>query len=91
MASTLTFEKLTTASGNLWAAKFTSQGACVIEMERKSHGLVAITANLEGMAEVPVTNFQNPYGKNVIFEVDVPEGVEITVKSESEVTKAAML
>lgn len=89
MATTaiLNFEK----TGDVWAAKFTSQGSCVIELERNTQGIVSISANLSGMVEVPVTDFKNGYTPNVIFEVDVPEGVEVTVRSGSEVTQAKML
>lgn len=85
--ATLTFEKV----GDIWAAKFVSDGPCVIEIEREKSSLIAVTANLDGMVEVPVTNFQNGYTPHVIFEVDVPEGVEVTIKSSSEVKLAKML
>lgn len=85
--ATLTFDKV----GDSWVAAFVSQGACVIELERSTNGLVSVGANLSGMATVPVAQFSNPYKADTIFEVDVPEGVEVTIKSMTEVTNAKML
>lgn len=85
--ATLNFEKV----GDVWATKFLSEGSCVIEMERKDKGLVSVLANIDDMEAVVVTNFENPYSANVIFEVDVPEGLEVTVRSATEVTNAKVL
>lgn len=87
MVTTLNFEKV----GDTWMYKFVSEGAVVVEIERNSPSPVAITANLEGMDDVPVASFQNGYEANSIFEIDVPKGVEVTIKSTTEVTAAKML
>lgn len=84
MATTLKFNK----EGDAYVAKFTSEGACVIQLEREKPSLVAVSANLDGMNPVPVASFQNPYTANAIFNVNLPEGVEVTIKSVSEVKNA---
>lgn len=89
--ATLKFEKITTASGDVYAAKFASTGAVVVEIERDKNSLVAVSANLEGMGEVPIDTFDNPYMANAIFEIDLPEGVQVTIKSTTEVKNAKML
>lgn len=88
MTTTLNFTK----SGGTWVTQFASQGACIIELERKAQGTVAISVNIEGMMPipVPVANLANPYDPSVIFAIDIPEGLIITVKSSSEVTNAKM-
>ena len=89
--STLTFEKITTPSGDKWATKFTSQGSCVIEMERTEQSEISVTASIDGLADVPVASFQNPFGANAIFEIDVAEGIDVTIKSTTEVLRARIL
>lgn len=74
-----------------WVATFTSSGNTVIELERKKAGVVAILASIGGLAEVPIAQIQNGYMPNVIFHVNVPSGVAVVVKSETEVLKAHML
>lgn len=85
--ATLKFEKI----GDTWAAKFVSQGSCVIEMERAEQSPVSVTGSIGGLADVPIAVFQNPYGANAIFEIDVAEGIEVTVKSTTEVLQAKIL
>lgn len=46
-------------------------------------------ANLDGMKLVPVYN--NDLMKDLIFKVDVPEGVEVTLVSWSHVLQAQIL
>lgn len=84
--STLTFEKV----GGVYAAKFASQGACVIEIERDEQSPVSVSANIDGMAEVPIASFNNPYVSSVIFNLDIPAGINITIKSTTEVVSAKM-
>lgn len=85
--STLNFQK----AGDVWAAKFTSSGNAIIELERKDRGVVSVLANLTGMREVPVAQYQNPYVADVILKLDIPAGVEVTIKSQSEVIASLML
>lgn len=87
MTTTLTFEQV----NGEWVYKFVSQGACVIELERDNASLVTVKANVEGMESVPVASFQNAYVTNAIFEIDLPEGIEVTVTSQTEVKSAKML
>lgn len=84
MATNLNFTK----RGDVYQATFESEGACVIELERDKPSPVAVMANLEGMTPVPVATFQNPYTANVIFNINLPEGVEVTIKSTTEVKNA---
>lgn len=88
MATTLNFENY----GGTWQTKFTSEGACVVEMERKEQGTVAVSINIQGMSPIPVPtkDLANPYDANVIFAIDIPQGLEITIKSATEVLTAQM-
>ena len=87
MTTNLTFTKV----NNEWVSTFTSQGACVIELERDVQSPVSVSANIDGMRPIPVASFSNPYMEDVIFSVDVPNGIEITIKSTTEVTECKML
>lgn len=86
MAMTLKFEN----HGGTWQSKFTSEGACVVELERKEQGTVAISVNIKGMKPIPIPtkDLANPYNANVLFAIDVPQGLEITIKSSTEVLTA---
>ena len=88
MANKLDFQK--NGSGE-WSTSFVSSGNSVVELERSESGVVTVRASIDGMAEVPVAQFQNGFTHNVIFQVNVPVGVVVTIVSQSEVTKASML
>lgn len=87
MATTnLTFNKV----GDKYQTSFTSEGESIVQIERKAQGLCSVRANIEGMAPVPITSFQNAYENNVIFNLDIPAGIEVTIESATEVTNAKM-
>lgn len=60
----------------------------IVEIEREKQGTCSVRANIEGMAAVPIASFQNPYVKDVIFKLDIPAGIEVTIISASEVRNA---
>lgn len=84
--STLNF----TEDNGVYIAKFTSQGNTIIELEREGSGVVSILANISGMRAVPVGQYNNGYGADAIIRVNVPSGLEVTIKSQSEVKNAKM-
>lgn len=87
MATELTFVK----KGSLYVCKLTdySQGNIVqVELE----GTAMVSANVSiggGMAPACVGIFENPYGHSVVFSLDIPEGLEVTLTTSSQVKKAA--
>lgn len=85
--STLNFTK----DNGIYVAKFTSQGNTVIELEREESGIVSVLANISGMRAVPVGQYSNGYGADAIIRVNVPSGLEVMVKSQSEVKNAKMV
>lgn len=85
-ATNLTFSKV----GDKWSTKFTATGEGIVEIEREKQGLCSVYANISGMAAVPIVSFQNPYVRDVIFNLDVPVGIEVTIESATEVTNAKM-
>lgn len=86
MATTMNFNK----EGVLWVSRFTSAGNTVIEIERKDMGLISVTANISGMRPVPVSQYNNGYTADAIIYIKLPAGLEVEVKSETEVTRAQM-
>lgn len=90
MATTieLTFQK---ADSGKYTASFISNGSlAVVQLQRKSKASVKVYANLDGMDPVPVD--YRLYGTgDVIFQVELPAGVEVTVESPAEVQTANLL
>lgn len=84
--SNLTFTK---NALNRWACKFSSSGAKnVVQLEKAGCEPVTVYANLTGMAPVAVFTSGRQNTDSVIFEIDMPEGVEVTVESMDEVITA---
>lgn len=79
-----------TKDSGLYVAKFTSEGNTIIELEREENGVVSVLANIEGMRPVSVGQYQNGFGADAIIRVNVPSGLEVVVKSQSEVKNAKM-
>lgn len=84
--TTLNFTK----ENGIYTAKFTSEGNTIIELEREENGVVSVLANISGMRAVPVGQYNNGYGADAIIRVNVPSGLEVTIKSQSEVKNAKM-
>ena len=60
----------------------------VVQITQAKRGIVSILANIPDMEPTVVGNLKNPYGSSVIFELALPAGVDVTIKSETEVTNA---
>lgn len=86
MATTeLTFEK----TGTQYICKipdYTSGG--VIQVQLDGSARVSASANIPGMPPSVVGIFENPYGNSVIFSLDISDGLEVTLKTSSNVIKA---
>lgn len=82
-------EQLTfTKQGSAYVCELTATKG-VVQVEQITRGIVSVSANLPDMPPSVIAVYDNPYGSNtVIFEVDVPEGATVTVKSATEVSKA---
>lgn len=85
--ATLKFNK----EGDSYIAKFQSAGNTVVELIREKAGVVSVLAGIGSLEPVPVAQFQNGFTSNVIFQVNVPAGVNVVVKSQTEVVKAETL
>lgn len=70
-----------------WVAK-TSDGPGIVQLARTEQGIVSVSANISGMEAVPIAAFNNPYKADVIFYLDVPAGIDVTIKSATDVTAA---
>lgn len=80
-----------TKDKGIWVAEFTSEGNTIIELEREENGVVSVLANISGMRAVPIGQYSNGYGADAIIRVNVPSGIEVTVKSQSEVKTAKIM
>lgn len=63
----------------------------VVQVQQATHGIVSVTANLPDMPPTVISVNENPYGDAVILQVDVPDGVVVTIKSSTEVIKAVWM
>lgn len=63
----------------------------VIQVVQKTRGIVSVSANIPGMPPSVVAVYDNPYGNSVIFQLDLPSGVEVTIKSGTEVERAVWM
>ena len=74
-----------------WQVKFISKGNSLLAIERENQSLVLLYANIEGMRPVYLGTFQNPYGADNTLKLDLPKGLEITIKSQTPISKAKLL
>lgn len=78
-------------TGGLYEAKFTSGGKVTVQLERDERGLVSVCGNMQGMKPVVLGVYDNPYGADAAFSVNIPEGMEVVIRSATEVKKAKLL
>lgn len=60
----------------------------VVQIEQVERGIVSVSANIPDMPPALVRTIDNPFGKSLIFELALPAGIEVTIKSATEVTNA---
>lgn len=89
-ASTLEF---TDRGHGVWESNYTSTGNTVIQLHREENGVVSVKAMLggAGMQFTHVGTLKNPYSSDIIFQVNVPAGVNVQIESETKVLNASIL
>lgn len=88
MISTLDFSK---GADGIWEATFISTGKAVVQLERRQPSTVWARASIPGMEDVPIAQYNNEYGPNIIFEIRQPAGVEVTIRSRTDVVRGKVL
>lgn len=78
----------TESEGGSFVASWTSTGAVTVQVERTKMRPVVVLANIPGMKPTVVARYENPYGNSVIFGVDLPVGVEVSIEVGCEVVQA---
>lgn len=68
---------------------YTSGG--VIQVQLEGPARVSASANIPGMPPSFVSLFENRYGNSVIFSLDLSDGLEVTLKTSSNVIKAVWM
>lgn len=75
-----------------YESSFVSSGEKVtIQMERAEEDCYYVCCNIDGMTPVPVYTSGGTARKNIIFSLDIPASVEVTVVSMSEVVRAKIM
>lgn len=86
MATALTF---TQNPKDQWEASFIASGERVgVEVNRSSSGPLIVLASIDGLSKQTIHSFSPDSGADIIFEVDVPAEIEISIISFTEVTSA---
>lgn len=88
MENKLTFIK--DAKG-AYIAEFVSSGNSAIHICRESNAALRVLAAIGDLTPVPIVKFGDDSPKNLIFEIGILAGVNITIVSNSEVTEAMVL
>lgn len=85
MTEELIFEK----QGTSYVCKL-SEGVTtgIIQVEFEGRGILSVNANIPGMTPSVVNTYENPYGNSVIIELDLPTGIEVTLRTSTKVNKA---
>lgn len=65
---------------------FKPTGAVVVQVEREAMGFFTVYGNLDGMEKVPILNVR--FEKDLIFKIDVPSSVTVTMVSGTHVLEA---
>lgn len=86
MVQTIEFTK--TQNGR-WEHTFKSTGPVVVQINTESAGCIYVFASYDGLTRSMVGEFTNP-NASLMFGIDLPAGVEVTIWSVKRVTKAVM-
>ena len=78
------------AEKKVYKASFISGGTNVCQVDGKANRVLIVYANIPGMEPTIIHSFVNAPA-NSIFNVSVPEGVEITITSSSAVSSAKVI
>jgi len=85
MATELKFTK----SGKEWQSEAMSPGNPIaVEVNRSANGPFLVKGSINGMAEVLLKDFGPGAYKDLLFEIDVPNGVNLHFTSYTEVVSA---
>lgn len=85
MATKLNFTK----DDKAWTAEVVSAGTPIaVEVNRKTAGALLVQGSVEGLRKIPLHYFDRNSDRDLLFEVDVPEGVRIHLTSYAEVEAA---
>lgn len=79
--------KFTTKDGKKEYCEITPSDIVTVQVEREAKGYFTVYANVEGMSPVSIFS-DSGMRKDYIFQVDVPEGVVVTMESVTHVTSA---
>lgn len=73
-----------------YVAKYTSEGDAVVQIQLAEQGTITVQGNLTDMKPTTVGVFANHYDTSLLFGIDLPSGVEVTITSTAKVEKAVM-
>ncbi len=81
----------TKSESGKYEASFVSTGPVTVQMQRKDLQPVEVCGNITGMPPCVTGVYNNPNNNGIIFGVDLPVGVNVTLRCGSEITEAKMM
>lgn len=85
MTKEIQFEKNTNGD---YEASFVSTGRVTFQALRKTVSSITVLGNVTGMRPSVVSVHQNIHDDSIIFGIDLPVGVNVTIRSHGEIIKA---
>lgn len=79
------------ADNGSYAAKFTSTGPVSVQIKRKEINPVIVSANIPGMSPCVIGTYHNNSNPDIVIGIDIPAGMEVTLKCGSEIIDAKMM
>lgn len=74
-----------------YEASWVSTGAVTVQIERKTLESVIVLGNIPGMSPCVTAMYDNRYNNGIIFGVDLPVGVVVTLRCPAEILSAKMM
>lgn len=74
-----------------YSVEFISKGTSTIQINRAKSGLLIIYAFLDGLNPIPIFKFTSDSPKDIIFQLNIQNGVNVLIESESEVKDSSVL
>lgn len=75
--------------GNAWVADMQSPGKCIVQIERMESGWTTVFTKIDDLRFAEVADFPDgSYKSEVIFELNIPAGMNIRIQSNKEVKNA---
>ncbi len=74
-----------------YVAEYVSSGTTAIQINRTESAQLRVMASISNLTPIIIVKFGDDSPKDLIFELNIVPGVNVTIVSKSEVKEAAMI